>query len=293
MLRTTLFVLLSFSLVALSRPVLIGGKAVAPGSYLDVVSIMTGNSGCTATIVGPKVIITAAHCAATGSTSKFKVNNHQYEAKMERSAIYPKEDHDVCLGVVSEEVAGVKPASITKDELKIGDTIRLLGYGCINHGGGGGNDGILREGDAKVTGFSGYDVVSSNGAALCYGDSGGPAFVFVGDKRYQVTVNSKGNIKDTNYTTALFKLESQQFLKEFAEKNKVKICGVTADCEGSGPGPGPNPSEFEEENQSVKIHVWDKGLHEPGYVQAHVKMLMEFLAAPKPKQLPYPAAPNQ
>ena len=48
----------------------------------------------TATIVGPRVIVTAAHCANTGATATFKFNGANYSATITRSPDYQGKDHD-------------------------------------------------------------------------------------------------------------------------------------------------------------------------------------------------------
>src|ERR1017187_7167549 len=94
------------------------------------------------------------------------------------------------------------------DVLRVGDKIELFGFGCVNPGGSGW-DGRLRHGFAEVTGFTGFDAVSEHGSALCYGDSGGPAFM----NGELVSINSKGDISSTNYTARLDTEESQSFIK--------------------------------------------------------------------------------
>ncbi|MFM8312656.1 MAG: hypothetical protein ACKOA8_00050, partial [Deltaproteobacteria bacterium] len=98
-------------------------------------------------------------------------------------------------------------------------------------------DGVLRYGETVVTGFSNFDMVSSkpNGAALCFGDSGGPAFVFEGSRRLLIGVNSKGNIKDTNYNARTDIKESQDFFKGLIDSNKIEICGINKVCGTVGP----------------------------------------------------------
>lgn len=267
-----------FALSALGDERLIKGTPVAPGTYKEVVRIVTGQSGCTASIVGPKVILTAAHCAATGATSKFQLDGVTYSAKMTRSSLYPGKDHDLNLGVLDKEVpAAVAPVNVYTGPLKAGDKIHILGYGCTQSGGGGGNDGVLREGDAEVTGFSNYDVVSSKGSALCFGDSGGPAMKFdpATGKYRQATVNSKGNITDTNYTTNLTSPESAAFFKKFAADNAVDICGVTKEC--GAPGPGPQPEVFVVENATFKAEVTDKKVHQAGFVKRAMEQVEMYL----------------
>jgi Trypsin len=197
------------SLASAFQPFLINGELAENPA---VVSIRVGNSGCTATVIGKRTIVTAAHCARTGATAVFKAAGVEYRAKMVRSPLYPGEDHDVCLGKTSKDIKNAVPAKVVSkvDVLKEDSEIEIWGYGCTLPGGRG-HDGKLRKGKATVTGFTGYDAVSSNGSALCFGDSGGPAFL--GD--VLVSINSKGNIRDTNYTARLDTQESQDFLNSF------------------------------------------------------------------------------
>lgn len=219
---------------------LINGKPVDPGTYKEVVRIRSDGAGCTATVVGPRAIVTAAHCAKTGGTATFTVDGKNYSATMTRSPVYPGRDHDVSLGLVDREVTGVQPASIGGTATQSLGLI-LLGYGCVKPGGGGGNDGVLRIGESTIIEFSGFDMVSrkAGGAALCFGDSGGPAFVVANGKKYLLGINSKGNIQDTNYNARLDHQESKKFLQNYTQQNSIKICGVNLDCNGDPQDPPP------------------------------------------------------
>jgi hypothetical protein len=225
------------------RPTLIGGTPVQPGTYKEVVNIRTGNSGCTATVVGPKAAVTAAHCGANGATSTFKIDGKDYSGKITRSSLYPGRDHDIAVIVLTTEV----PESVVGKYAHIGGAatqgteLTLLGYGCTQPGGGGGNDGVLRIGKAKVKNFSGFDMVSGDGAALCFGDSGGPAYVMAGETKHLLGVNSKGNIRDTNYNTRTDVPESRSFLQKVATDNNIEICGINAACGGEPQPPPPPP----------------------------------------------------
>src|SRR5690349_10085055 len=91
---------------------LINGTPVSDPAFDEVVSISNGSAGCTATIVGSHTIITAAHCGNTGSTSVFEFGGTTYKAKMTRSPLYPRKDHDIAVGITTDEIKGAVPFNI-------------------------------------------------------------------------------------------------------------------------------------------------------------------------------------
>ncbi|MEZ4749958.1 MAG: S1 family peptidase [Bdellovibrionota bacterium] len=212
---------------------LINGQPVASGTYKEVVWITSSSSGCTATVVGPRTIVTASHCASTGTTVKFNVNGTQYNARITRNPQYNNSTvaYDVALGYVDKEVTGVEFATLGVKGISQGMGITLLGYGCTRPNGG--VDGTLRIGESVIisTDSNRFGHRKSGGATLCPGDSGGPAFVFDGDKRYLVGINSTVT---TDYVTsydARTEISQQKgFFEDFARTNNVEICGVNKDC---------------------------------------------------------------
>jgi len=222
---------------------LINGTPVAAGEYPSVIRI---NDKCTATVVGPRTIVTAAHCGQNGTTASFSVGGQNFSAKIIRSSLYPSREHDIAVGITNMDIP-ISPVSIetNSNTATKGLGITLLGYGCTQVGGGGGNDGILRKGENVIVNFSNYYMVSYNppsGAALCFGDSGGPVFIEKNGKPWLLGIHAKGNIKDTNYDTRTDMADSKSFLENVASSQGVQICGVNKDCEGGTPGPAPTCS---------------------------------------------------
>lgn len=261
---------------AFANPRLINGKPVDPADkrFIPVVRIKTGNSGCTATVVGKRVAVTAAHCGQTGATSEFSFEKTVYTGKVERSDIYPGRDHDLSVIVFDKDwEAELATVSIVKPN--VGETVTLAGYGCTNPGGGGGNDGVLRYGDTAIISYTGFDAVSrkSNGAALCYGDSGGPSFHEVDGKFRQWGVNSKGNISDTNYNAGFWHPESVAFLQAMETKHNVEICGMSVDCDVA-----PSESFTMKNAQGELKFTRDPGSgHDIDYIKNYAQMFMNFL----------------
>lgn len=230
--------------------VLINGQPVDKKKYPAIIRIKVGSSGCTAAVIGKRTILTAAHCGNTGATAQFTtVTGKSFSAKLQRAPGYPGKDLDIALGFTSVDI-DVAPLPVRMDRFeKKGMKIQLIGYGCTQPGGTGGNDGVLRTGFTKVIAGQGYDLVledtANSGAALCYGDSGGPT-LYTGEDGVLVVigVNSKGNIEDRSYTTRLTLDEARAFM----ESN-----GISSGGGGEEPPPAEPESLKLKSGQKVQV----------------------------------------
>ena len=261
---------------------LINGKLVPKGEFSQVVKIKMNDSECTATIVGARSLLTAAHCVSNGAKVNFEFEGVAYTATATRHPNYPGKDQDIALLLTETDIVGAQPVSIG-GQAEEGLGVLLLGYGCIKEDkpapppikpdpqpqpdpddededdgdqeeddgesddeeedpwpfpwpwktrAGTRHDGLLRSGPSVIVGFSGSDMIlqQPGGSALCFGDSGGPAFTNEAGNWVQLGVNSKGNIEDKSFDSRLDLPEAQDFLKSYAKDKGVEICGINAVC---------------------------------------------------------------
>jgi hypothetical protein len=126
--------------------------------------------------------------------------------------------------------------------LKVKTVLELSGFGCINDDGTGGNDGIYRIGEAPIVTLpkdEDFDIETQGTTGLCFGDSGGPSFLYPDSdrkKRVVVGVNSRVGVGANDKLNAFSYLSStaaaKQFLDAWAQDKKVVICGLHSAASG-------------------------------------------------------------
>ncbi len=175
----------------------IGGEETS--DYEDCVAIgkEDGTWGCTGTIIGKNVVLTAAHCHAKKWFSTVFIGtdvNSPEEGrvlKVERSVVHPNFDpaslaNDLCVLLLEGE-AGVTPRRIAPiADVNDAKTVRVVGFGTTNVRGEGvlGKKQLVDIPIASTKPIYGAhpEIEFVAGAPMldrdsCKGDSGGPAYV--------------------------------------------------------------------------------------------------------------------
>jgi hypothetical protein len=208
---------------------LIGGKVSK--SYPEVMLISSGNGMCSASMIGPNTLVTAGHC----------IDKKTMEVSFEKgqgSCKYHPQWIDRSQGLI--DLALCKTNRIELDRYaqiaeenempRKGEKILLTGYGCTS-GDQRYLDGKYRIGYAKVTrlprGLT-PEFWTEGSTALCFGDSGGPAFKRGTHKIYGI--NSKGDIKKISIMVSIGDPRVYDFLHEFIKSEDSLICGMNISC---------------------------------------------------------------
>jgi V8-like Glu-specific endopeptidase len=167
---------------------------------------LKGQAGCTATLIGTRTVLTAAHCVTDSKSVPYQLfanigfalqpggQVHNAAAVMVHQA-YGSQNADVAVVRLSQPITSVTPMFIATKAPQMGETITLVGFG-ITADGVSSSFGTKRRATNTIGKLTTTEMIfygaQGNVGNICNGDSGGPAFATREGREYLVGVHSWG-----------------------------------------------------------------------------------------------------
>lgn len=221
-------------------PVLMGAHLVDPQEYRALFYADLPGQRCTASLVGPRALLLAAHCVDAGTDVGLQIGVVSFTGRCSQHPEYagppPNDYADWALCAIDRDASDAGLTSYESigdlpEGLRLGSSIQLLGFGCTNPNSEERTDGRLRAGDAKVIALPvedsrTYQLTVEGDAVVCYGDSGGPAMFLASGRRFVAGVNSAAGGQKKSHLASTEVSSFKTFAREWATSHGLQICGI-------------------------------------------------------------------
>ncbi len=175
---------------------------------LDIGSQIDGQRSCSAALVAQQWLVTAASCFADNPAQSIKIPAGAPKLKTTATIgrsdltretgsvvdvveLVPREDRDLVMAKLAQPVTGVAPASLGFNAPVNGEDLWLTGYGRTKDEWAPDRLHYAKFSVGAVKDTAVSLVGKSDGAAVCQGDTGGPAFRNMNGRFELVGVNSR------------------------------------------------------------------------------------------------------
>ncbi len=219
-------------------PFIVGGAPADPALW-PATLVFDTPARCTATVVGPKALITAAHCLDASNTGSAILAGQTISLTCKVNPSYPNDqtaDVAMCATSATITAPGLKYEVLNNEPglVKVKDSVVLLGFGCTTIGGN--VSDVLFVGSAAIKrtplNFQRYEA--EGGAQICEGDSGGAGYrVLSSSKRVVFAVNeSRAPHEPLSYLSSVTTPDNMTFIRSWAVSTGNSLCGFDTGVSG-------------------------------------------------------------
>jgi hypothetical protein len=232
---------LATGVIPSSAYAIIAGTPSAKSFASPVFMFEWAEGRCSATAVGRRAFLTAAHCVQGAGKARILVGGSTFGVVCEKHPDYAAKfsaDFALCGADEDLPLAGLARVNTEAGRLTVGKRVVLVGYGCTARGGG--DVGQVKKGDAVITAIP-HDrsptpneddlYTTTQGAASCAGDGGGGLFEPLSLQAGQpvlLGVLSRGDQRQVSFAATVSTPTFLSFARSWSDGNRQAICGIDA-----------------------------------------------------------------